>query len=192
VPESVTTYESDSARDPAADGALLLAALTSDVDGEFKLAERLDAKIQRSATFAGGFFALVQAAAITSLLKSAAFTRTERTVLLIAALVALLGLAGAGLALLQQEKLERAGRLPLGELQRLVDHTFGDRPRDESINVTRDLIRIYSAMARERRVANDKRAARYRKARVLFGSAVMLTSLELGWALFARIPGIDV
>jgi hypothetical protein len=166
----------------------LLDALRAELEHAYQVAERLDGKIQRSIGFTGAFFALVQAAAVSSLLKS--LERSDQYVLLAFALAALLALGAAGLAVLQQEKLQKVAELPMADMERLVDATFGtqnDAVSGALSDVGRTLATSYGGLIDDRRDANLKRAKRYTWARLLCIISVILTSAELGFALIARL-----
>src|SRR5689334_17364354 len=89
----------------------LLDALKGELEHSYRIAERVDGKAQRLIAFTGAFFALVQAAAISNLLKS--LERHDRIVLLSLALAALGALFVAGLAAVNQERPLEVGQLPL-------------------------------------------------------------------------------
>jgi hypothetical protein len=166
----------------------LLDALRAELDHEYEAAERLAGRTQRAIAFTGAFFALVQAAAVSNLLKS--LERHDQRVLLVIALSALAALAGAGVAALQQERLKTIRLVPLEQLENLIDVTYssasagGQEPR---FNVSRELARLYATSIAERRKDNALRARSYVWTRWFCVASVVLTSGELGWALVSRL-----
>jgi hypothetical protein len=166
----------------------LLDAYRAELDHGYEVAERLEAKTQRAIGFTGAFFALVQAAAVSSLLKS--LERNDQHWLVGIALAALVALAVAGLSVLRQERLRRLGQVPLDQLNNLMVDVYepvADRASEAPRKVSRELARIYAAVVTERRDTNDDRAQLYVRARWLCVLSIILTSAELAWGLIARL-----
>jgi hypothetical protein len=115
--------------------------------------------------------------------------RGDQYVLLGCALGALAAVGIAGLAVLRQERLQKVGELPLDDILDLITATWSDRPlpQEKQRDVGRELATMYAGMVADRRNVNRDRGRRYQTARWFCLLSVVLTSVELGYALIARL-----
>lgn len=162
------------------DAGKVVDVLRASAEQEFAIAERLAGKARQAFALGAGVYVVAQAVAFGNFEATKLSSREQHWIIALA-ILAVLVLGVAALATIKADAPVASGDLPLVKLEADLNAAYEGDP-----NVVGRLGEYYLGVIRSRRDANKKRRRWYAWARGLVSASLVVTTVELIFALVAR------